>query len=63
MVRQGDEKMIICRWCGKRIKKTDAKIHLGSRIFYDHEECYQERCKHHKIDPTTHPQKKLGGWK
>lgn len=37
--------MLICRWCGKQIKKNQAKITLTHKLFYDHLECNKERVK------------------
>ena len=59
--------MLICRWCGKQIKKTQLKITLTHNLHYDHVECSKERVKHIKerydIDTDyTHGQKTLGGF-
>ena len=37
--------MSICRWCGKRIKKGDARITLTKGLHFDHVECNEERVK------------------
>jgi len=39
--------MIICKWCGKMIKKNQPRVSLG-KPFYDHEECNKETNKHIK---------------
>lgn len=33
----------ICRWCGKIIKKGEAKVCLTHNLFYDHLECNKKR--------------------
>ena len=37
--------MDICRWCGKRINKTDAKVTLTHGLHYDHLDCNKKRVK------------------
>ena len=37
--------MVICRWCGKMIKKGDQRITLTHNLHYDHLDCNKKRVK------------------